>query len=112
MEKDEQYIIRLRDCFTGGYTLPQFCIDNGIKKPLFVAEAKSWQFVWEIYVQFHYDKRMSAQFSFLNSGSGAINVSVECILGDMEHKHVSEINLAFFGRQSDLSRRAHRLFYS
>lgn len=38
METDETYIIRLRDCFTGGYTLPQFCLDNGIQKPLFVAE--------------------------------------------------------------------------
>ena len=35
LEKDEQCIVRLRDCFTGGYTLPQYCIDNGIKKPLF-----------------------------------------------------------------------------
>ena len=30
-------IIQLRDCFTAGYTFPQFCIDNNIKKPLFIA---------------------------------------------------------------------------
>ena len=41
---DEQFLIQLRDCFTGGYTFPQFCIDNDIKKPLFVAEGKFWQF--------------------------------------------------------------------
>ena len=66
---DEIFLIQLRDCFTGGYTLPQFCIDNGIKKPLFVAEKKFWQFVWEIYVQFHYDKRLTAQFSFIDAGN-------------------------------------------
>ena len=37
---DEELLIQLEDCFTGGYTLPQYCIDNGIKKPLFVAEKK------------------------------------------------------------------------
>ena len=43
---DERLLIQLRDCFTGGYTLPQFCIDNKIKRPLFFAEGKIWQFLW------------------------------------------------------------------
>ncbi len=30
---DEQLLIQLRDCFTAGYTLPQFCIDNGLNFP-------------------------------------------------------------------------------
>jgi len=34
---EDLFIIRLRDCFTAVYTFPQFCIDNNIKKPLFVA---------------------------------------------------------------------------
>lgn len=52
MMNDEQLLIQLRDCFTSGYTLPQFCRDNNFRKPLFVAEKKFWAFMWEIYVQF------------------------------------------------------------
>ena len=88
---DEILLIQLRDCFTGGYTLPQFCIDNGIKKPLFVAEEKFWQFVWEIYVQFHYDKRLTAQFSFLDVPSGEINLSIHAIIPPLKYKNISEI---------------------
>jgi len=91
---DERFLIQLRDCFTGGYTLPQFCIDNGIKKPLFVAEGKSWQFVWEIYVQFRYDKRMTAQLSFLDVAPGEINFSTYSIIGAMQFKHISQVNPA------------------
>ena len=94
MEKDEKYLVELRDCFTGGYTLPQFCIDNGIKKPLFVAEAKNWQFVWEIYVQFYYDKRMTTQFSFIDIASGSMNFSAYGILTAMQFKHISQISPA------------------
>ena len=93
---DEQLLIQLRDCFTGGYTLPQFCLDNKIRKPLFVTQAKFWQFVWEIYVQFRYDKRLSAQFSFINAPSGEINFSVHAILTPLEYKNISEVNPAKF----------------
>ena len=62
----EELFVRLRDCFTAGYTLPQYCIDNGIKKPLFVFEKKHELFLWEIYVQFNYDKRMKAQYNTID----------------------------------------------
>ncbi len=75
MMNDEQLLIQMRDCFTGGYTLPQFCIDNKINRPLIVADAKFWQFIWEIHVQFRYDKRLSAKFSLLNSPTSSINLS-------------------------------------
>ena len=91
---DEQFLIQLRDCFTGGYTLPQFCIDNEIKKPLFVAEGKFWQFMWEVYVQFRYDKRLTAQFSFLDVAPSEINFSVCSILAPLQTKNISEINPA------------------
>ena len=91
---DERLLIQLRDCFTGGYNLPQFCIDNGIKKPLFVSEGKFWQLLWEIYVQFRYDKRMLAQFSFLDVASGEINFSLHGILLPLEVKNISEVNFA------------------
>ena len=49
-------IIQLRDCFTAGYTFPQFCVDNNIKKPLFVAiDERRADFIWEIFVQFKYE---------------------------------------------------------
>lgn len=64
---DEEIFVKLRDCFTAGYTLPQFCIDNGIKKPLFVSERKYELFVWQVYVQFHYDKRLTAQFCCIDA---------------------------------------------
>lgn len=89
--QDLQLLIQLRDCFTGGYILPQFCIDNGIKKPLIVAEEKSWQFVWEMYVQFHYDKRMSAQFTFLDRAETEINFSTNAILPPLKTKNFSEL---------------------
>ena len=92
---DEQLLIQLRDCFTGGYTLPQFCIDNNIRKPLFVAEGKFWQFVWEIYVQFHYDKRMSAQFSFIDVEGVSLHfTSRGGIIGPLEVKNLSKTNFS------------------
>ncbi len=92
MGKDEVYVIRLRDCFTGGYTLPQYCIDNGIKKPLFVSEEKFLQFMWEVYVQFRYDKRLTAQFATVDSPTGKITFAVYSILAPLTYKNISEIN--------------------
>ena len=75
----EEIFVRLRDCFTAGYMLPQYCIDNGIKKPLFVSEKKYELFMWEIYVQFCFDKRFSinnrlvAKFSFLDEPNFTMN---------------------------------------
>ena len=92
---DEQLLIQLRDCFTGGYTLPQFCIDNGIKKPLFVAEGKTWQFVWGIYVQFHYDKRMTAQFSFLDVAPCSIHFPAHSgFIKALNIRHISQVKPA------------------
>ena len=100
MEKDEKYVIQLRDCFTGGYTLPQYCIDNGIKKPLFVSEEKFLNFAWEIYVQFRYDKRLTAQFSFIDLPKGNVNFSIYGFysLSAMYYKNVSEINPGDFDK--------------
>ena len=87
----------MRDCFTAGYTLPQFCIDNGFKKPLFVAEKKFWQLVWEIYVQFHYDKRLNARFSFLDADNIAICLPAHAgIIDNLEIKNISTVNPADF----------------
>ena len=95
--QDLQFLIRLRDCFTGGYTLPQFCIENNIRKPLFVAEGRFWQFFWEIYVQFHYDKRLIAQFCFIDAESTQIHFPAHpATIGELKIKNISEINFAEF----------------
>lgn len=71
---DNLLFVYLRDCFTAGYTLPQFCIDNNIKKPLFVAaDENSLAFFWEIHVQFCYDKRMTAKFAFITGSTNHLN---------------------------------------
>ena len=90
MEKDEKYLVQLRDCFTGGYTLPQYCIDNGIKKPLIVSEKKFELFIWEVYVQFKYDKRLTAQFSFLDNSEILFDYSAYSTVGPLKTKNFFE----------------------
>ncbi|MBR6887038.1 MAG: hypothetical protein IKN16_01155 [Selenomonadaceae bacterium] len=92
MEKDEKHLIKLRDCFTAGYTFPQYCIDNGIKKPLFVTEGKFLTFAWEVYVQFCYDKRMMAKFSVLDLPTDKINLTARAVTTALSYKNFSEIN--------------------
>ena len=96
MEKDEKYIVKLRDCFTGGYTFPQYCIDNGIKKPLLVSEKKFLQFMWQVYAQFRYDKRLTAHFATLDAPTDKINFSVYSILAPLKYNNISEINFDDF----------------
>ena len=96
MDKDELCIIRLRDCFTAGYTLPQYCVDNGIKNPLFVSEKKFLKFMWEIHVQFCFDKRMFATFSLLDLPKGFTTFSVHSTVRALDYKNFSEINTADF----------------
>lgn len=88
--KDEELIIKLNDCFTAGYTLPQFCIDNKITRPLIVTEEKFWQFAWQIYVQFCYDKRLTAQFSFIDNSEFKVNYSVRDTIRSLKTKPLSE----------------------
>ncbi len=96
MEPYEKLEIRMRDCFTAGYTLPQYCIDNGINKPLFVSDEKLIKFVWEIFVQFGYDKRLMPQFSFLDLPMDEVRFSINNIIGPVKFKNFSEINPADF----------------
>ena len=56
---DKAKCIQLRDCFYAGYSMPQYCVDNGIKNPLIASYDP--EFLWEIYIQFHYDKRIVCQ---------------------------------------------------
>ena len=90
---EDLLIIKLRDCFTAGYTLPQFCIDNNIKKPLFVAvDERRADFLWEIYVQFKYDKRITPKFILLNGRTPEFTFSVEAVLPELKFENPAEIN--------------------
>jgi len=99
---DKEFVIKLRDCFNAGYQFPQYCLDNNIKKPLFVGVDESQKdFLWEIYVQFKYynDANISAQFAFsLPTVPKAVNFSVHVICGDLSFKDISELNLEDYDR--------------
>ena len=95
----EEIFVKLRDCFTGGYTFPQYCIDNGIKKPLFVSEKRFELFLWEIYVQFKYDKRLIPQFCFTDENESSLWFpAYNAFFLPLNIKKVSAINLADFDK--------------
>ena len=92
MKGYEKLVIRMRDCFTAGYTLPQYCIDNNIKKPLFVSEEKLLTFMWQVYVQFRYDKRMLPAFSMIDLPTDSVQFTIRFTVSEMNFKNFSEIN--------------------
>ena len=92
----DELFVKLQDCFTAGYTLPQYCIDNGIKKPLFVSEKKYELFLWEVYVQFHYDKRMMPQFSFIDADKATMMFYSVSSVRNLEIQQFSTMNLDNF----------------
>ena len=94
----EKDFIKLRYCFQAGYTLPQFCVDNGIKKPLFVLEQTSKLFLLEVCAQFKCDGRLPVNFCFLDGDKKPVKVSFGLrILGSsIAVKNISNINLKSF----------------
>ena len=97
---DSELFVKLRDCFTAGYTLPQYCIDNGIKRPLFVSEKKYELFVWQVYVQFHYDKRLTAQFCFIDADDTPLKYfpAVVGIIAQLRNQKFATLNLDAFDK--------------
>ena len=78
---DGRYLIYLNDCFVAGYTMPQFCIDNEIKKPLFVlADANNWKIFWELHAQFSHDKRIKPKFVVLNDKGDSIRLGLRSLM--------------------------------
>ena len=91
---DDILIIQLRDCFTAGYTFPQFCVDNNIKKPLFVSiDGRRADFLWEIYVQFKYAKRITPKFTLLNNKIDSLNFSVAHNLPELKFENLNNETL-------------------
>lgn len=61
------FISQLFSCFNAGYTIPQFCIDNGYKRPIIAAASKS--LLYSIYEQFFFYKRVSARYMIIGEPS-------------------------------------------
>ena len=96
---DEANFIRLHYCFAAGYTMPQFCIDNNIAKPLFVLKRGDEEFLHELYAQFHCDKRMSAQFCFIDADQPVKITFKERVLGtNINVNRLDEIKLNNFDK--------------
>ena len=79
MTPDQLKCIQLRDCFYAGYSMPQYCIDRGIKNPLIVSYDSN--FLWELFIQFRYDKRIFPKFKLLTGEPANVAYSVACVLG-------------------------------
>lgn len=106
---EERLLAQLRDCFQGGYTLPQFCIDNGIQRPLIVAEKNFLPFMWELYVQFRYDKRLEAQFSLLDSPSTVVDYSVHTTVAPLRTLNYSKDLVSRYDKSIVLNTELNRL---
>lgn len=87
MTSDQLKCIQLRDCFYAGYSMPQYCIDWKIKNPLIASYDP--EFLWELYVQFRYDKRLAPEFCILSGESVTVAHSVACVLGGYRFEHIN-----------------------
>jgi len=99
-ELEEKYIVQLRDCFNAGYQFPQYCIDNNIKKPLFVGVDESQKnFLWEIYAQFkHLNRPVTINFAFLNVESKRVSFASYAMIAPMSIQNFHALNLDNFDK--------------
>ena len=96
---DEELFVKMRDCFTAGYTLPQFCIDKRITRPLFVSEKRFELFLWEVYIQFNYDRRLIAKFCFIDAEETKIGFNAHGgVVPPLKIKNISDVNFANFDK--------------
>lgn len=81
--------------------MPQFCIDQNIKKPLFIAPHENYiPFLWEFHVQFNFDKRAYTlpEFLIVNGNLETIDFSVTPFLPKLQLKTSKTINLNEYDR--------------
>ena len=96
---DEQLLIYLSDCFSAGYQMPQYCIDNNIKKPLFIVPNENhWQILWNIHVQFFHDKRIKPQFALLKGKFDSLRLSPGTIFDELKIKNYGNLDLDNFDK--------------
>ncbi len=90
---EEIFFIQLRDCFSAGYNLPQFCIDNKIKKPLFMMpNAATAQFLWEVHAQFSHDKKIKPTFATIQGNIDSVRFSPGTLFDALEIKNSADVN--------------------
>jgi len=97
---DKEFVIKLRDCFNAGYQFPQYCLDNNIKKPLFVGVDESYKsLMWEVYAQFHYDRRFVPQFAVLEGSIKPVRYSLLVNhTGYLQANNISQTKLEDFDK--------------
>ena len=79
--------------------MPQFCIDNNIKKPLFILPDESrWYILWQIHAQFYHDKRIKPQFVFLKGEADSVKLSPGTLFGELKIKNYEEIDVDDFDK--------------
>ena len=93
---NEELFIRLRYCFQGGYTLPQYCIDKDIKRPLFVMEKADKWFLRELHAQFQYDNRLSARFCFIDGEQTTLQLGFYTLGTHLIIKHISSVMVSYY----------------
>ena len=94
---EEIFFIKLRDCFNAGYQMPQFCLDNNIKNPLFIAfDANQANFLWEIFVQFKFNKKLQPQFALINGQFNFPNLIPQG--GSLKISNIADFNLNEFDK--------------
>ena len=104
MTQDEVFLIQIRDCFYAGYTVPQFCMDMGFKKPLFVADdSGKLLFLREIHIQFCYDKNYETviQPTFASSFAPITvtdSLSVNFVTEKPEIKYLPDLQLESYDK--------------
>ena len=77
--------------------MPQFCLDNGIKNPLFVVlNERRADFIWEIHAQFTFDKRITPTFAVLNTKDFSVDFNVSYTLPSLNVKNIFNLNVNQF----------------
>lgn len=83
---------QLRDCFSGGYMLPHYCLEHGIENLLILGNKPEW--LWEIYVQFRYDNRITASVASFASEEMMVNISPACALGGLLIPSLAKVDVS------------------
>lgn len=81
MTQDQLKCIQLRDCFYAGYSMPQYCVDRDIRRPLIASYDPSY--LWELHVQFKFDKRIFPEYRVISRKAERINYSRACTAGGL-----------------------------
>lgn len=80
-------ILRLRDCFTAGYNMVNYCDDTNTKSPIIISDNPN--ILWEIRTQFLFLRSTIYPRLFLLSEQTTIRASTACTLNDTTIQRLS-----------------------